>query len=342
MTKVAIFLASLFLFILAITLMQEGARTLAPLVHDSLAVATPIRSLGLGWLGAYLLMSGSPVAATALTFFDAGVLDVWSTFTMVTGSRLGASLTVFFLGFLYVLRGRSRATSLSMGLLSLSVTGITHLFGLFVGLGLLRWGWLDGFQLRSGYVLNTLFDHLFLPLAHALAAPFPLWASFFIGLGIILTSFNFFDRALPQMRLKESQLGQVAQFVYRPWVMLALGAGITLISMSVTVSLGILVPLNDRGFIRRENVIPYMLGANITTFVDTLLAAVLLNNPAAFTVVMAEMVSIAFISALILLFVYRRFEGVLLDFVTWTTSSNRNLSIFVLSILFIPIVLLVL
>ncbi|MEZ4662973.1 MAG: hypothetical protein R2911_35950 [Caldilineaceae bacterium] len=322
--------------------MQEGARTLTPFVHEYLAAAAPARSLGLGWLGAYLLLSGSPVAAAALTFFDAGALDAWSTFMMITGSRLGASLTVFFLGFLYVLRGRNRADSLSMGLLSLSVTGVTHFFGIFVGLALLHGGWLDRFQLRSGYMLSTLFERIFAPLAHALAEPFPVWASFFLGLAIILVSFNFFDRALPQMAIKESHVGQVAQFVYRPWVMLALGAGITLISMSVTVSLGILVPLNDRGFIRRENVIPYMMGANITTFIDTLLAAVLLDNPAAFTVVMAEMVSIALISTLILLTAYRRFEMMLLGFVTWTTASNRNLTLFVLSIVLVPFALILL
>ena len=76
-------------------------------------------------------MSGSPVAAAALTFLDAGVLDVISTFTMITGSRMGASFIVLFIGFIYVLRGRNKATSLDMGLLSLIVTATTHIPGTF-------------------------------------------------------------------------------------------------------------------------------------------------------------------------------------------------------------------
>jgi hypothetical protein len=72
-------------------------------------------------------MSGSPVAAAALTFFDAGVINQFGAFAMITGSRLGASFIVLFIGFLYVLRGRDRSTSLSMGLLSLSVTATTYL-----------------------------------------------------------------------------------------------------------------------------------------------------------------------------------------------------------------------
>ena len=47
------------------------------------------------------------------------------------------------------------------------------------------------------------------------------------------------------------------------------------------------------------------MGSNITTFVDTLLAALLLNNPPAFTVVLVEMVSIALVSVFVLALIYR-------------------------------------
>src|SRR5688572_27020482 len=277
--KVILFVVSLFLFILAITLMKEGARDLAPLVRDGFAVSNAANSLGFGWLFAYIIMSGSPVAAAALTFFDAGVIDKLGAFAMITGSRLGASFIVLFIGFIYVLRGRDRTTSLSMGVLSLTVTGTTYLIGLIIGFFILQSGALDHIQLQSGALLNSVVDYIFDPIANFLLTFLPRWSLFLVGLGIIITSFNLFDRCLPQMTVKESQVGRVSRLVYRPSVMFALGAGITLISMSVSVSLSILVPLSARGFIRRENVIPYIMGANITTFVDTLLASVLLNNP---------------------------------------------------------------
>jgi Na+/phosphate symporter len=235
-------------------------------------------SLGFGWLFAYAIMSGSPVAAAALTFFDAGVIDSLSAFTMIAGSRLGASFIVLFIGFIYVLRGRNRATSLGMGLLSLSVTGSTYLAALVIGAGILYLGLLDGFQLESGTLLNSIVDLIFDPTVAFLLTFLPRWLLFFVGLAIIIVSFNLFDKCLPQMTLKESQLGRMSRLVYRPWVMLVLGALVTLISMSVSVSLSLLVPLSARGFVRRENVVPYIMGANITTFIDTLLAAVLLNT----------------------------------------------------------------
>ncbi len=340
LAKVGLFLVSLFLFILAITLMKEGARDLAPLVRDRFYVTNPANSLGFGWLFAYIVMSGSPVAAAALTFFDAGVIDQLSTFTMITGSRLGASFIVLFIGFIYVVRGRNRGTSLSMGLLSLIVTGTTYLVALGVGILLLQSDWLDAFRPQTGALLTSATDLIFDPIAAFFLSFLPRWSLFLVGFAIIMISFNLFDRCLPQMSLRESHVGRMSRLVYQPWVMFLLGAGITLISMSVSVSLSILVPLSQRGFVRQENVIPYIMGANITTFIDTLLAAVLLNNPDAFTVVLAEMLSITIVSFLILALFFRIYQEKMLDLTNAITANNRNLAIFMVTILIVPVVLL--
>jgi sodium-dependent phosphate cotransporter len=337
--KIALFGTSLFLFILAITLMKDGARGLAPLVRTNLAVDNTANSLGFGWLFAYTIMSGSPVAAAALTFFDAGVVDKLGAFAMITGSRLGANFIVLLIGFLYVLRGRDRATSLSMGLLSLTVTATTYLPGLLLGAILLHTGWLDSLQLQSGALLTSVIDVAIDPIAGLITSFLPDWTVFVVGLGVILTSFALFDKCLPEMAIKDSQVGWMSRLVYRPGVMFALGALVTLISMSVSLSLSILVPLSNRGFVRRENVIPYIMGANITTFVDTLLAAVLLNNPPAFTIVFVEMFSVAIVSIIVLTTSYRRYGHWILGFVGWVTACNRNLALFMAVIFTVPILL---
>jgi Na+/phosphate symporter len=337
--KIGLFLSSLYLFMLAITLMKEGARAVAPLVRNLLDVTSAANALGFGWLFAYTVMSGSPVAAAALTFFDAGIVDKLGAFAMITGSRLGASFIVLLIGFLYVLRGRDRATSLSMGLLSLTVTATTYLPSLLLGAIILHTGALDQLQLHSGALLHSIVDRTVEPVAGIATSLLPDWGVFLVGLGIIWFSFNLFDKCLPQMTLKESQLGWMSRLVYRPWVMFVLGALVTMISMSVSLSLAILVPLSARGFVRRENVIPYIMGANITTFIDTLLAAVLLNNPPTFTIVLVEMFSVTIISIVILATIYRSYERAMLRLVAWMTACNRNLALFIFVILMVPVVL---
>lgn len=339
--KIGLFLASIFMFVLAIILMKDSARGISYLVQDFINVTNPVNCLGFGWLSAYLIMSGSPIAATALTFFDAGMVNKISAFTMITGSRLGASFIVLFIGFIYVIRGRDRAASLSMGLLSLTVTWSTYILGLLVGVNILRAGLLDWVQLHSGALLYKTTELMFDPILTVMNGLLPHWAIFLCGLLIIMLSFQLFDRCLPQMTIKESQVGQMSRLIYRRWVMFSLGALITMVSMSVSLSLSVLVPLSNRGFVRRENVIPYIMGANITTFIDTLFAAILLNNPSAFTIVFVEMVSISLVSMIILATIYHHYERSMLDLVAWITTGNRNLAIFLLVVFVVPIFLMV-
>jgi Na+/phosphate symporter len=122
--------------------------------------------------------------------------------------------------------------------------------------------------------------------------------------------------------------------------MFLLGCAVTTVSMSVSVSLSLLVPLSARGYIRRENVIPYIMGANITTFVDTLVASLFMNQPQAFTVVFVEMTTVAVISVIILLTSYRVYERLILKIANLITSSRRNFSVFMLLLVGTPIILL--
>jgi len=338
--KIGLFILSLYLFILAIMLMKDGARMLTPLIRNTFQITNTANNLGFGWLFAYIIMSGSPVAAAALAFFDSGAVSKLGAFAMITGSRLGASFIVLLIGFVYVLRGRNRSTSLSMGLLSLSITWSTYIPAFFLGVILLQTELLDGIQINRGALLHSTTEILVSPITNFISGLFPQWIVFLIGIGIICISFNLFDKCLPQMAIKESQVGWASRLVYRPVVMFIFGAFITLISMSVSISLSILVPLSNRGFIRRENVLPYIMGANITTFIDTLLAAVLLGNPPAFTIVLIEMLTITLISLIILILFYPRYQKIILNIVAWITQKNQNLAVFLFVIFVVPILLL--
>lgn len=125
-------------------------------------------------------------------------MDRLGAYAMITGSRLGASFIVLLIGFLYILRGRDRATSLSMGLLSLLVTATTYLPALLLGVVILRTGLLDGLHLTSGALLRSVLDLVIEPVVGLAASLFPQWVVFLAGLGVILLSFSLFDKCLPK------------------------------------------------------------------------------------------------------------------------------------------------
>ena len=338
--RLALFVISLSLFVLAIELIKEGATGAALLIGSYLDIDHALNALGFGWFASYLVMSGSPVAAVSVAFLAAGALDSVPAYAMIVGSRLGASFIVLFIGFVYVLRGQERRTGLAMGLLSMLVTASVYLPALGVGALLLRYGVLDAVQFEGGTVLSSVFARALGPLVEWLSALLPGWGVMLVGLAILWVSFYLFDRALPQLDLEQSRFSGTARLIYRPLPMFILGGALTMITLSVSLSLSLLVPLSARGFVRRENAIPYIMGANITTFVDTLLATLLLGSGDAFTVVLVGMISVTLVSLAVLVLFFRPYERAMLDVVDRATASNRNLALFIVTILCVPLVLL--
>ena len=75
--------AALLLFLVSLAVMREGVRGLAPLGRGCLSVSNTLDRMGFGWLGAYLILSGSPMATDAL----AKQGKVQSTFASCRGRR---------------------------------------------------------------------------------------------------------------------------------------------------------------------------------------------------------------------------------------------------------------
>lgn len=334
-------MVSISIFILALLLVKEGAKPLAPLIRERFSVDSPASALGFGWLAASMVLSGSPIAATSLAFLDAGVLAPIESFAMIAGSRLGASFIVLLVGFVYVLRGRQRQISLGAGLVSLLVTQTMYIPVLAIGFYLLSQPWVQHWQIEAERSINSPLDRIFDPMVATLSQYVPTWVLFPIGFVLLFFSLWLFDHVLPELHLEESRLGQIHHLLYRPLVTFLLGAGITALTMSVSVSLSLLVPLSARGYIRRENIIPYIMGANITTFDDTLIAAALLANPSAVTVVLVQMVSVAIVSMFLLLLVFRIYERLINQLVSHIGNKRRYLGLYIFLTLGIPFALLI-
>ena len=58
----------------------------------------------------------------------------------------------------------------------------------------------------------------------------------------------------------------------------------------------------------RRQAIPYIMGANITTLADTLVAAMILGRPEGVQVVLAEAIAVSFVTLVYLAFFYGRLQ----------------------------------
>ncbi|HYH27626.1 MAG TPA: hypothetical protein VEA19_02485 [Actinomycetota bacterium] len=338
-SKLLRFLGAMFLFILAIQLMKRGADAVAPRLQGTFPVDNGISTLGLGWLSAYLVLSGSPVAAAGLALFAAGATTRMQTFTMLTGSRLGASFIVLLVGFIYAIRNRRRRESIGMGVLALSMTALVYVPAMFLAYGLLKSGALDGVNWHASAELNGAIDAAWGPIVSVADRALPGPLLFPLGLGVILASFKLLDLVLPQLD-GEKHASARGHWLRNPWMMFGLGMLAALLTLSVSVALTILVPLASKGYVRREEAIPYIAGANITTLADTLVAAMILGNPVAVQVVLAEAIAVAAVTVLLLALAYRPLVKGIMALDNWIVARNRRLVAFVVILFLLPIALL--
>lgn len=334
--KLAHFVAAIFLFILAIQLMKKGAQSISPRLEGTFPVDNMVSTLGLGWLGAYFVLSGSPVAAVALTLFATGGLNRAQTFTMLTGSRMGAAFIVLLVGFMYAMRAKTpdrRRASIGMGVLALSLTAVVYIPGMLIGYGLLKSGMFAGINWHASSEINTVIDALWGPIVTFASDLLPAPLLFPLGLATILISFKLLDYVLPSID-SERHADKRASWLTKPWPMFALGSLAALLTLSVSVALTVLVPLASKGYIRRKEAIPYIMGANITTLADTLVAAMLLGNPVGVHVVLAEAIGVAAVTLFLLAFLYRPLQRVIMALDEWIVAKTPRLVIFV-GILFV-------
>jgi hypothetical protein len=336
--KGAAFLLALFLFVLAIQVMKDGAKAVGPAFRDGPLFSNAYATLGAGWLGAYIVLSGSPIAAVSLTLFSEDALSKLQTFSMLSGSRLGASFVVLLVGFLYALRNRgaNRGESVGMGILALALTAIVYLPGMAIGYWVMKSGMLDGVGWHASKDVLGVVDYIWGPALLAVRT-LPGWTLLPVGLAILLVSFRFLDRVLPQL---DGERHGGAEWLKRPWPMFLLGCLVATLTLSVSVALTVLVPLASRGYIRRREAIPYIMGANITTLADTLVAAMVIGSAGAVQIVLAQAIGVAVVSLLLLAAAYRRLADGVMSLDEWLVSSGRRLWVFVATIFVLPVFLL--
>ncbi len=332
------------IFLVALALMRDGARGLAPALGA--AVTSTMNAVGLGWLGALLVLSGSPVAATSLTLLNAGAISVDETYGMIVGSRLGAAFVVLVVGAIYAWRGRSagRRAPLSIGVLALVMTAIVYVPGGFIGLGILGSGWLDGVSLTPPPIFFEgtraltqppvgLIERLLDPSQMLLAA-----ILFVVGVGLLLVAFRLVDELLPS--LERAGVNERARWYVGPWTMFGIGLAVAFATLSVAVALSILVPAVAKGYLRREQTLPYIAGANITTLVDTLVVGILTGNPDAPRVVLAVAMAVSLVSVVLLAVAYRPLRRAVFAVQSAVMRSPLRLAAFVALLFVCPLALL--
>jgi sodium-dependent phosphate cotransporter len=334
--------ATVLLFLFAVRLLGAATEAAAPLLGRLLrrVVVADATALGLGWLGAYALANGSVVAALGLSLFDTGLLSTAQLFLVVAGSRLGAAAVVLFIGALdHLQRGTDPVReSVGLGLLAFLLTHTVYLpvtaLGSLALPALVRPVATGGHGWALGGWSLALLD----PVTEAIAAAIGPGPSFALAVAALFGSLRLFDRVLSGV--DTATVRDRLSVLERP--LLAFGAGllVTGLTTSIAFSLGVVVPLYNRGYVRREELVPYVLGANIGTLFDTLLVAVVLGSTVGFAVVLVLLAG-ALLATLAVLATIEGYSRIVLRSHDRLLADRRLFLGFVVALVVVPLALVV-
>jgi len=301
--------ATLLVFLFSVRLLGRATEAAAPYVEDAFlaVVVGDAGALGAAWLATYLITNGSVVAALSLTLFAAEIVTATQVFLMVAGSRLGGAAIVLVIGGLEFLRKRrfslQRATSL--GVLTFLVTLSIYLPATVLGYlalptvtpALTDLSRTLGVDVRPLTVFRPVTDGVL-----GLVGPF---VGFLVGLGLLFACLDVFDRLLGRVET-ETLRRRFFTHLRRRWLSFGIGLLVTSLTTSVAFSLGVIVPLYNRDYVTRREILPYILGANVGTLLDTLVVAAVLGSEAGVVAVTA-LIGSGLLVTVLALAVYERY-----------------------------------
>lgn len=336
---------SIFLFIFGLQLLGESTQAVAEALRGLIKalVTGELSSLGAGWLLAYLVLNGATSAAIGIAFLESGLIELSSTFMFIGGSRLGATFIVVFIGLLEYMQGKNDdlRDSCSIGIIQFLATYIVYVPAIIIGYFAMQYFDLSFLQVSGPAWLNYGLDTLFRPLTELMTALFNPPLLFISSVLLLVVSLRIFDRAFQGLGEEKFRSRYLRFQLSNKWIAFAVGAAITLVTTSVALSVGIIVPMYNRGYFKRKEIIPYLMGANLTTMISSIVAAVVIKSSLAMQAVLTLTLAVTFTTFLALIF-YSKVYALIQKTFNAIMVEDRYLILFTGLLLLIPPLLIVL
>lgn len=270
------------LFIMALQLLSTSTGDLTPVLEQLLKpyLESDLNSFGAGWIISYLTLNGTTGAAIGLSVFNSGIIGEAQLLTMLAGSRFGAAFIVILIGVIEYMQGKSDSIkdSASIGIICFLIAYSVYLPSTLIAYFASKNLALESLAVSGPSILQNSILSIFKPLTNQIASLTGPGLGFFTALGLLIVSLRIFGFAFNGLNAERLR-GNYLQFLMgNKWISFTTGALLTLITTSVSLSLGIIVPLYNEGYIKRKEIIPYILGANLTTMISFVIAAMIVGT----------------------------------------------------------------
>ncbi|HUV53748.1 MAG TPA: Na/Pi symporter [Candidatus Krumholzibacteriaceae bacterium] len=325
-------LTALYFFVSAIVLIKSSATIMGEALAGKivLLIRDTTSAVFAGWISTALLHSSGAFDSIVVAFTSSGVLPISLAVATVIGAEMGTTVTPFLISILERLKGKGGSeaafnVSMSHVLYNLFTLVIFYPIELFFGVftQIARRG--SSIFVRASW-LNAIPDLLDVatPWVDPLLGVIPPWSGIVLGGLTLVLALGAVEKYMTAIFSMPRSWNLIRMTFTRPLRAFVAGFIFTVLVPSTTVMVSLLVPLASSGVIRADYyILPYILGANIGTVFDVMIAALATGNPISLGVWLVHL-TINVVGALIFIPLLKPFSRLVRRVAAYVSSSPRS------------------
>jgi sodium-dependent phosphate cotransporter len=282
-------LIAIYFFISGIVVIKSAAVILGESLAEKIVLLIGDTTSGVfaGWLGTAVVQSSGAFDSIVVCFTSSGVMPLSLAVATIIGAEMGTTVTPFFISILgHVRKGKRLMASFNVTISHVMYNLFTLLlfypaelfFGIFTNIAtkgsriFLRAPWLQAFP--------DIVD-VATPWVDGLVEAIPPWAGLTLGGVMLIVALTGLEKYMTAIFSMPRSWNLIRATFTKPYRAFMAGFIFTILVPSTTVMVSLLVPLAGSGVIRADYyILPYILGANIGTVFDVMIAALTTGDPA--------------------------------------------------------------
>lgn len=321
----AISLLAIYFFISSIVLIKSSAVIMGESLAEKIVLLIKDTTSGVfsGWITTALLHSSGAFDSIIVAFVSSGVMPLSLAVATIIGAEIGTTVTPFLVSVLGYVRKKKQLSA------SFNVTMTHVLYNLFTLLifypAELFLGVFTNIALKGSNIFVKVTWLRYVPDLLDVATPWvdvlldfiPAWIGLILGGLILIVALWGVERYMTAIFSMPKSWNLIRATFTRPLRAFLAGFLFTILVPSTTVMVSLLVPLAASGVIRPEYyILPYILGANIGTVFDVMIAALATGDPVSLGVWLVHL-AINLIGAIIFFPLLKHFSRL----VRWTSEA---------------------
>jgi solute carrier family 34 (sodium-dependent phosphate cotransporter) len=273
-----------------IMLIKESAGMMAEALAEKIVLVIRDTTSGVfaGWIGTALLHSSGAFDSIIVAFVSSGAMPIATAVATVLGAELGTTVTPFLISVLNQVRGRKhQEAAFNVMLTHVLYNLIVVVLFYFIELG---FGFLSNIALQGRNIfvkapwLNSIPDVLdtATPWVPIILEVIPPWLGVIVGAVLLILALNGVEKYMTEIFNMPRSWNLIRATFKKPLRSFFAGFLFTILIPSTTVMVSLLIPLTTSGVLSAEfYILPYILGANIGTVFDVMIAAMATGDPVA-------------------------------------------------------------